>query len=159
MVTDIGHVFLGVKHYIAAPEPIDGISPVTHIAFKDESFMAPESLEIKSRKSSKKQISRRSQSYNESRSGNVLPSRQSSMRQPSVRRFDATTEGIMSDIDRVMEPDEMSDDEHGIVEEDEDRMSSASMHREPSPEPVIELPVEKSTTRRVVNRNRRRVES
>lgn len=151
MVTDIGHVFLGAKHYISAPEPIDGISPVTHIAFKDESFMAPESLEIKSRKSSKKQISRRSQSYNESRSGNIMPSRQSSMRQPSIKRFDPTMEAIIGDIDRVMEPEQMSDDDL-IIEENEDRMSSRSMEREPSPEPVSEVPVERVSRRRVVHR-------
>jgi hypothetical protein len=153
MVTDIGHVFLGAKHYISAPEPIDGISPVTHIAFKDESLMAPESLEIKSRKSSKKQISRRSQSYNESRSGNIMSSRQSSMRQPSIRRFDPATEAIIGDIDRVMEPEQMSDDDH-IFEEDEDRMSSGSMEREASPAPVSETPVEKPSRRRVVTRKR-----
>ena len=159
MVTDIGHVFLGVKHYICAPEPIDGISPVTHIAFKDESLMIPDSLEIKPRKTGKgekKRISRRSQSYNESRPSSMMPSRQSSMRQPSIRRFDPVTEAVMSDIDRTMEPLEMSDDEHDIIEEDEDRVSIGSVQREPSPEPVYEAPVEKAPTRRV---NRRRVQS
>jgi hypothetical protein len=156
MVTDIGHVFLGVKHYISAPEPIDGISPVTHIAFKDESLMAPEGLEIKPRKSSKKQISRRSQSYNESRSGTLLPSRQSSIRQPSIRRFDPVTEAIMGDIDRVMEPTQMSDDENEIVEEDENEMLSRSMQRESSPKPVSEIDTEKPAPRRI---NRRRVQS
>jgi hypothetical protein len=154
MVTDIGHVFLGIKHYISAPEPIDGIAPVTHIAFKDDSLMSPQGLEIKSHKSSKKQISRRSQLYNESRSGVLPPSRQSSMRQPSIRRFDPVTEGIMGDIDRVMEPVEMSDDEDNIIEEDEDRMSSRSLQREPSPEPVQEAPVEKPPGRRIVSRRR-----
>lgn len=153
MVTDIGHVFLGVKHYISAPEPIDGISPVTHIAFKDESLMGPESLDIRSGKSSTKRVSRRSQSYNQSRPGTIAPSRQSSMRQPSIRRFDPATEAIISDIDRVMEPEQMSDDDH-IIEEDEDRMSSRSMEREPSPEPVSEAPVEKPSRRRVVNRRK-----
>lgn len=154
MVTDIGHVFLGVKHYISAPEPIDGISPVTHIAFKDDSLMAPEGLEVKSRKSSKKQMSRRSQSYNQSRSGTLLPSRQSSIRQPSVRRFDPLTETIMGDIDRVMEPAQMSDDENEIVEDDEDRMSSRSVQRESSPAPTFEAPAEKPVKRRVVGRRR-----
>lgn len=154
MVTDIGNVFLGIKHYISAPEPIDGISPVTHIAFKDDTLMAPEGLEIKSRKSSKKQMSRRSQSYNESRSGSLFSSRQSSMRQPSVRRFDPTTEAIMGDIDRVMEPDQMTDDENEIIEENEDQMSMRSMQREPSLEPVLETPVQKPVSRRVVNRRR-----
>ena len=161
MVTDIGHVFLGVKHYICAPEPIDGISPVTHIAFKDESLMIPDSLEIKPRKTGKgekKRISRRSQSYNESRPSSMMPSRQSSMRQPSIRRFDPVTEAVMSDIDRTMEPLEMSDDEHDIIEEDEDRVSIGSVQREPSPEPVYEAPVEKAPTRRV-NRRRKFVDS
>lgn len=152
MVTDIGHVFLGAKHYISAPEPIDGISPVTHIAFKDESFMGPESLDIRSGKSSTKRVSRRSQSYNQSRPGTIAPSRQSSMRQPSIRRFDPATEETIGNIDRMMEPEQMSEDDH-IVEEDEDRMSSRSMEREPSPEPEMETPIERPSRRRIVRRN------
>jgi hypothetical protein len=148
MVTDMGQVFLGMKQYISAPEPIDGIQPVTHISFKDNSSVAPQCLEIKSRNSSKKHISRRSQLYNESRSGVMPPSRQ-----PSIRRFDPATESIIENIDRAMDAQQMSDDEMNIVEDNEDRMSSRSMPMQMSPESVQEIPVEKPA-RKVVSRRR-----
>jgi hypothetical protein len=153
MVTDMGQVFLGMKQYISAPEPIDGIQPVTHISFKDNSSAAPQCLEIKSRNSSKKHISRRSQLYNESRSGVMPPSRQS-----SIRRFDPATESIIENIDRAMEAQQVSDDEVNIVEDNEDRMSSRSMSMQMSPDPVEETPFEEipvqKPARRVVNRRR-----
>jgi hypothetical protein len=153
MVTDMGQVFLGMKQYISAPEPIDGIQPVTHISFKDNSLVAPQSLEIKPRGSSKKHISRRSQLYNESRSGVTPPSRQ-----PSIRKFDPATESIIGNIDRAMERHEISDDENNIVEDDEDRMSHMNMPGRMSPEPTEEMPAQEmpmeKPTRRVVSRRR-----
>jgi hypothetical protein len=149
MVVDIGQVFLGYKHYISAPEPVDGIQPMTHISFKDNSIMAPQSLEIKSHNSSGKQMSRRSQLYNESRSGGTMP-----LRQPSTKRFDPATESIMRDIDNSMGLRDMSDDENNIIEDDENQMHSESMMREQMTEAIQETPVEKPSTRRVINRRR-----
>ena len=148
MVTDMGHVFLGTKHYILAPEPIDGIAPVTHIAFRDDSLMAPESLEIKSRKSANKSVSRRSQLYNESRAAALPVSRKSSIKQPSTRRYDPTTEATMGDIDRAMESANMSDDDDNMIIEDENEMYHEPVQRDPSPEPVREPVMEDQPKRK-----------
>lgn len=155
MMADLGSVILGNTNYIRAPDPIEGIAPVTHIAFKTDSPMAPADLSIASNGSSKKSVSRRSQSYNVSHSSHMM-----NLPEPVTRRMNPNTERIMADIDMVMEPDEsdndsISDRHHSDddIQSEHDTHESRIRGDSPIDEPEAQPPP-KQVSRRFVNRNK-----
>lgn len=126
MVRDIGEVFKGNTNYITLPIPVSGIGPMTHIEFKDDSNMAPLDLDVSSRRSSQKGISRRSLSYNVSHLTSI-----SAVPSPSSKRLNKNVESIVVDIDKAMSLARMTDndiDDDLIVEDEHDTSSQRDKH-------------------------------
>lgn len=122
MVRDIGEVFKGNTNYITLPIPMDGIGPMTHIEFKDDSIIAPFDLDVSSHRSSQKGISRRSLSYNVSHLASIspVPSR-------PTKGLGKNVESIVVDIDKAMNlanTDDNDQDDEYVAEDEVDGPSN-----------------------------------
>lgn len=134
MVSDIGDVILGKSNYITAPQPCEGVGPMTHIAFKDDTEPSPQGLEIRQRRSSTKSVSRRSQSYSVAHGGHVAQ-----YSQPPVKRLSQPVESIIVDIDDAMNmvgmQDNQSDDDNEVADDDNESTHSPVITQHITEEP------------------------
>lgn len=130
MVTDMSQVLLGKSNYVTAPSPLYAVGPVTHIAFKDNSSVIPEDVNVRPLQVTNKGTSRRSQSYNIAQGElNPIPS-------------DPQTRCVTMDIDEAMEFFNKPDTSNHNEKDTEDDVESIQE----------DVPVPKATSARVASK-------